>query len=298
MKTTRYLLILLIAIAAGWTTAATDARAQTPRPKISPSVDRPGDSVRAELQNGRVRLIAKKDLGWPSGRIHFVEGLEGRCVGLFVGNIGLDTDPFLCMLMDDGGVEIISHASLGVWSDFSYRHFTSSGRLPGLKHIVGFHEDTVVDGPVCYCGIFATDRDGGQHEIKSCSRPTGQISHQAGDRQHLLLIYPDWTMKYIVSQPHGNCLYEYFGRLRSIKRDYKNNTFDYRYDMLTRTAYPGESGAGASPKTSPCTESGSFRMVENEKEGEWDYDMTVLSGTIDFGTKQGSSARYKQTFQQ
>ena len=50
-------------------------------PKVSQSVDRPEDPVRAEIVDGRVRLTAKTDeLGWPE-RTQFVEGLTGRCVG-------------------------------------------------------------------------------------------------------------------------------------------------------------------------------------------------------------------------
>ena len=76
--------------------------------QIAQAVDRQEDPIRAEIVDGRVRLTAKKNLDWPTPS-HFVEGLTGRCVGLFVGDIGQDTCPFLCMLMDDGGVEIFSY---------------------------------------------------------------------------------------------------------------------------------------------------------------------------------------------
>ena len=92
------LLIGLLTVAPACTQKSANAQeTASASPKVAQSVDRPEDLVRAEIVDGRVRLIAKTDeLGWPE-RTHFVEGLTGRCVGLFVGDIGQDTCPYLCM---------------------------------------------------------------------------------------------------------------------------------------------------------------------------------------------------------
>ena len=63
--------------------------------------------------------------------------------------------------------------------------------------------------------------------------------------------------------------------------------------MHARTPYADDLGARGSHKTSTGTERGSCRLIEHEKEGEWGYEMTELSGKIDFGTKPCASRRYE-----
>ena len=260
--------------------------------QIAQAVDRQEDPIRAEIVDGRVRLTAKKNLDWltPS---HFVEGLTGRCVGLFVGDIGQNTCPFLCMLMDDGGVEILSYQSLGHEDYGNTLCFTSSGRLPGLKDIVGFCNGTVGDEFASYVTIFAIDREGRKHEIEPCVYPGQALYHYYENDEYRLLIYPDWTLEFTTGWVESELAYTYIGRLRPIKTDYENGIFEYRYNMLTRYDYPpvGDDEAYEKAKPVPSTESGSFRLTR--KNDEADYELTILSGDPKFfGGEPGHPVRY------
>ena len=260
--------------------------------QIAQAVDRQEDPIRAEIVDGRVRLTAKKNLDWltPS---HFAEGLTGRCVGLFVGDIGQNTCPFLCMLMDDGGVEILSYQSLGHEDYGNTLCFTSSGRLPGLKDIVGFCSGTVGDEFASYVTIFAIDREGRKHEIEPCVYPGQALYHYYENDEYRLLIYPDWTLEFTTGWVESELAYTYIGRLRPIKTDYENGIFEYRYNMLTRYDYPpvGDEEAAKNAKPVPSTESGSFRLTR--KNDEADYELTILSGDPKFfGGEPGHPVRY------
>ncbi len=267
--------------------------------QIAQSVDRQEDPVRAEIVDGRVRLTDKtNDLGWPE-RTQFVEGLTGRCVGLFVGDIGQDTNPFLCMLMDDGGVELLSYHSLGHEAYGRTLCFTSSGRLPGLKDITRFREGPVMNeyGFADYGTIFAIDREGHEHEIEPCIRPFSALySYSSGGTgvvlEQQLVIYPDWTFLFTLGIAESELVYTYIGRLRPIKMDYENDVYEYSYTMLTRFDYPpvGDDEAYEKAKPVPATESGSFRLTY--KGESCSYDLVVLSGSLPFATEKGSPARY------
>jgi len=269
------------------------------KPQIAQSVDRQEDPIRAEIVDGRVRLTAKtNELYWPTPT-HFVQGLEGRCVGLFVGDIGQDTCPFLCMLMDDGGVEIISYQSLGTTPDFydSFPEYTSSGRLPGMKDITRFREGPVINeyGFAEYNAIFAIDRQGREHEIEPCLIPGHAVYHYNGDEEYKLLIYPDWTFELTVGMIENTPNYTYIGRLSPIKMDYANGVFDYSYSILARYDYSNVSDqdedVSTNAKPLPSPENGSFRLTE-KNDGKA-YELTILSGkTQRFVSKPNRPARY------
>lgn len=296
------LLIGLLTVAPACTRKSANAQeTASAAPKVSQSVDRPEDPVRAEIVDGRVRLIAKTDeLGWPE-RTQFVEGLTGRCVGLFVGDIGQDTNPFLCMLMDDGGVELLSYKSLGHEAYGGTLCFTSSGRLPGLKDITRFREGPVMNeyGFADYGTIFAIDREGHEHEIEPCIRPFSALySYSSGGTgvvlEQQLVIYPDWTFLFTLGIAESELVYTYTGRLRPIKMDYENEVYEYSYTMLTRFDYPpvGDEEAYENARPQPATEHGSFRLTYEDESRS--YELVVLSGPLPFATEKGSPARYRR----
>ena len=286
--------LLTIAPAAHAQKSANTPKTAAAKSQIAQSINRQEDPIRAEIIDGRVRLTAKKDLDWPTPS-HFVEGLQGRCVGLFVGDIGQETNPFLCMLMDDGGVELLSYQSLGTapHAYYSCPSYTSSGRLPELKDIIGFCDGTVGDEFASYVTIFAIDRGGRKHEIEPCVYPGQTLYHDYENDEYNLLIYPDWTLEFTAGWVESGFAYTYIGRLRPIKTDYENGIFEYRYNMLTRYDYPpvGDDEAYEKAKPVPSTESGSFRLTR--KNDEAGYDLTILSGDPRFFvSKSGHPAHY------
>ena len=203
------------------------------------------------------------------------------------------------MLMDDGGVELLSYKSLGHEAYGGTLCFTSSGRLPGLKDITRFREGPVMNeyGFADYGTIFAIDREGHEHEIEPCIRPFSALySYSSGGTgvvlEQQLVIYPDWTFLFTLGFAESELVYTYTGRLRPIKMDYENEVYEYSYTMLTRFDYPpvGDEEAYENARPQPATERGSFRLTY--KDGSRSYDLVVLSGPLPFATEKGSPARY------
>lgn len=69
-----------------------------------------------------------------------IEDLSGKCRGVFIGNIGQDINPIVCLAMENGGLEIFS-----LFSATQTGRFDSSGPLDGFKDIEAFKDSTVVD---------------------------------------------------------------------------------------------------------------------------------------------------------
>ena len=76
-----------------------------PTSRLPQSVECPKDPITARIAQGRVFLDVQKPFGAVENRTYVLEGITGRCVGLFAGEIGRDKLFLLCLLMDDGGVE-------------------------------------------------------------------------------------------------------------------------------------------------------------------------------------------------
>jgi hypothetical protein len=243
-------------------------------------------------EDGSVVFTLKEALGpWESGD-YPVEGLEGRCKGLFVGDIGQDFNPTVCMLMEDGGVEMLNYyASLG--TDIGPGRFFSSGRLPDLQDIVLFKSGAVVDTvdgekiPV-YRTIFAVDKNGANHEIHECTRPTGLIHHMVEvdgiNLDFRIEAYPDWTIKFVCGIVESELLEGYFGRLKPLKVDYETGIYEYAYDFLEHTVYED---LESDPTVEKVSVKGSFRLQEREDFNGFDF--TPLTGDITFGLEPGTT---------
>lgn len=205
------------------------------------------------------------------------------------------------MLMDDGGVELLSYYSLGHEAYGRTLCFTSSGRLPGLQDITRFREGPVMNeyGFADYGTIFAIDREGREHEIEPCIRPFSALySYSSGGTgvvlEQQLVIYPDWTFLFTLGIAESELVYTYTGRLRPIKMDYENEVYEYSYTMLTRFDYPPVSDEEAyeNVRPQPATEHGSFRLTYED--GSRSYELVVLSGPLPFATEKGSPALYRR----
>ena len=85
---------------------------------------------------------------------------------MFIGNIGQDINPIVCLAMENGGLEIFS-----LFSATQTGRFDSSGPLDGFKDIEAFKDSTVVDTvdgefAGAYVTIFALNKNGDAKEIE------------------------------------------------------------------------------------------------------------------------------------
>ena len=183
------------------------------------------------------------------------------------------------------------------WSDIEPGHLLSSGRLPEMTDIVSFVQKPVFDvfeGDTIggYITVFAIDKDGKEHEIQECTRSFPSLYHfnPSGDgstEEHVLTIWPDWKIEYRNGWHESERNEDYFGRIRPLKMDYENETYEYQYEMLTHTQYLS---VEEDPVTKNISITGSFRL--KERPGESGYELTVLSGPLTFGAPEDGSVYY------
>ena len=120
-----------------------------------------------KLQNQFGSDILKKNI---TDKRYKIKGLVGKCVALFVGDMGQDIYPVLVMLLDDGRVQKID-----LFGTFQHEEDTlllQCGQpIEGLKDIVSFTNEGAGEyeneGQKCfsYIAIFAIDKEGNKHEI-------------------------------------------------------------------------------------------------------------------------------------
>ena len=222
-----------------------------------------------------------------------IEDLSGKCRGVFIGNIGQDINPIVCLAMENGGLEIFS-----LFSATQTGRFDSSGPLDGFKDIEAFKDSTVVDTvdgefAGAYVTIFALDKNGNAKEIELTPSLNAEISFlQNNDdgkiTEHRIVITQDWKITYSTSWFEGDPIEEYRGRIRPLKADYDNHVFEYSYVFFERLHYSQDMMA----TSEKINLAGSFRHTSDNL----GYLVTPLSGPLTFGAQDTGSVFYKYTY--
>lgn len=222
-----------------------------------------------------------------------IEDLSGKCRGVFIGNIGQDINPIVCLAMENGGLEIFS-----LFSATQTGRFDSSGPLDGFKDIKAFKDSTVVDTvngefAGAYVTIFALDKNGDAKEIELTPSLNAEISFlQNNDdgkiTEHKIVITQDWKITYSTSWFEGDPIEEYRGRIRPLKADYDNHVFEYSYVFFERLHYSQDMMA----TSEKINLAGSFRHTSDNL----GYLVTPLSGPLTFGAQDTGSVFYEYTY--
>lgn len=245
------------------------------------------------LKDGKafVRLFRGID-ECPEGEYE-IEDLSGKCRGVFIGNIGQDINPIVCLAMENGGLEIFS-----LFSATQTGRFDSSGPLDGFKDIEAFKDSTVVDTvdgefAGAYVTIFALDKNGDAKEIELTPSLNAEISFlQNNDdgkiTEHKIVITQDWKITYSTSWFEGDPIEEYRGRIRPLKADYDNHVFEYSYVFFERLHYSQDMMA----TSEKINLAGSFRHTSDNL----GYLVTPLSGPLTFGAQDTGSVFYEYTY--
>ncbi|MDR2680454.1 MAG: hypothetical protein LBC47_06545 [Tannerella sp.] len=96
-----------------------------------------------------------------------VEGLKGTCRGVYIGDEGNDINVLICMLLEDGSLQVLS-----LFDILNENSFTASDKIRGLSGIVAFFtsdgtEDTEDSDDVGYGAwcTFAVDKNGKEYML-------------------------------------------------------------------------------------------------------------------------------------
>lgn len=155
--------------------------------------------LRQELSLGS-SLYLPEDVANPEGKDLFeVTRLVAPCVKIFVGDIGQDTNPMLCMLLNDGRVQLLS-----IIEAVRYRDFNASTPIKQLQNIKSF-ESKVVDNS--YITIFAKDAAGKEFEILPF-----MVKHEleypvldkVGNPRLVIILTPDYKIQLLMDRHEGS----------------------------------------------------------------------------------------------
>ena len=122
------------------------------------------------------------------------EGINGRCKGVFLGDIGQDYNPVVCVVMENGDVKITS-----VFYAMLHGGPVLSDALPGIEDVTGLEcgggggwEDE--DGEMIYeyRTIYALDKRGGRTEIPYFPN-YGDFVGEDGVHHFEATLTPDWN---------------------------------------------------------------------------------------------------------
>lgn len=159
------------------------------------------------LEDGSIEMSFKTErlpqwANLSNDEVYSVSGLVAPCMGFMVGDIGQDTNPVLCMLTENGTVQVLQ-----LYESFRSVSFEASPELKGMNDIHHFetggggeYED---EGKTLYSyvTIYAIDGNGEKHEVE-LPEPIAWVMHAEG-RQEAIdfiagsefpkpLIYGEW----------------------------------------------------------------------------------------------------------
>ncbi len=249
----------------------------------------------AHLKNGRVMLIIDPEQGekmyknnggddefYIDDNPHVVQGLEGICQKIFFGNWGNNVSPLLCMLLDDGEVEILDINNAVFNNDFM-----SSGRLPDLSNIVSFKQYKDEDGYM----VKAIDKDGKSHDI-NLYYGSKDFYHFEKDENvdvcYELHLSPDWKMHFKLRVADEFYKENYAGRFRGKPMPAEGETTTYTYEMLNDTHFADDARSAEDIATDDISQKGSFtiKKIKGREDGVR-YEIKAVSGKIKFNNNSG-----------
>ena len=238
--------------------------------------------ISAEIKGGKVYVTVNHDqydkapfAGGMDFRLndetYEVQNTDTPIVSIFIGDIGQDYNPVLCMQREDGKVQIAS-----IFDGISrLGFFQASYPLPNLNNIVLFKAKTFDD----HVGIAAIDGDGLETEVPY--NPAGlqeYIYTNAVGTQLRLTLTPDWKFicQHFIAGDDGGVkeIKEYVGEytLAYINDEYDNQEIGYTVHTLANVLADDNA-------TKPYKSKGAFKMQFVDGMAQ-SVKVTPLTGTL------------------
>lgn len=160
------------------------------------------------------------------------DGINGRCKGVFLGDIGQDFNPVLCVLMENGDVKKCS-----IFYAMQHGGPVLSDTLPDFKDVTGFEigggggwvdeetGETVYD----YTTIYALDARGGRTEIPDFVFD-GLYMAEDGDYTYEVTLTPDWNFYLSVSEKETGFLHELYNG-SFMEEDFGDTVSNYSFHV-------------------------------------------------------------------
>lgn len=249
-------------------------------------------AINAAIENGGLWLTFHKDHIIPIGVVDEssyrlpdgpikVEGLKGAPKNFIIADIGQDYNPILCVLTDQGKVQMLSLWDVIETGDMEATEIPMDGIVGFKDGPGGPWEDE--DGSVFYdyTTIYAIDKRGNEQEIPlfNLDNNLENITRIKGtDVVYQLYLGSDWKMRYVVGYYRSEKVEELQGRFWTISEDWDNMVFRFGCELTTRMEYTGES-----VNTTAVNRTGVFEMQYPDFNKRI-YIITPIEG-VDFAKK-------------
>lgn len=249
-------------------------------------------AINAEIRDGALWLTFHKDKIMPVGIVDEysyrlpdkpvkVKGLKGAPKNFIIADIGQDYNPILCVLTDQGKVQMLS-----LWNSVSTGNVEAI-EIP-MDPIVGFK-----DGPggawvdddgttfYDYTTIYGIDARGGEHEIPlyNFDNDLDYVEKTPnGDVDYRLYLGDDWEMQYIIGYTFSEAVEARKGRFWLISEDWDEMDFRFGYELTTCVEFTGEG-----TNTTEINQKGVFDMKYQDFDTRI-HVITPIKG-VDFANK-------------
>ena len=216
-----------------------------------------------------------------------VQNLDTPIVSLHLSDIGQDYNPVLCMLRQDGRVQI-----LDVFDAISRRgFFQASWPLPELKDIVSFKKQSYEE----HLGIAAISSNGSETEVPLNTVSQTEFVHNESDGSKVILHFTcDWKFvcQHFITGPDFGVkeIKEYVGEYTAKPID---GSFDRQQIAYTIHTFSSVLADNATPK--PFTDKGTFIFEYKDNIGQ-QIAVTPQSGKI-LPLPKGHPVRFDQDAQ-
>ena len=216
-----------------------------------------------------------------------VQNLDAPIVSLHLSDIGQDYNPVLCMLRQDGRVQI-----LDVFDAISRRgFFQASWPLPELKDIVSFKKQSYEE----HLGIAAISSNGSETEVPLNTVSQTEFVHNESDGSKVILHFTcDWKFvcQHFITGPDFGVkeIKEYVGEYTAKPID---GSFDRQQIAYTIHTFSSVLADNATPK--PFTDKGTFIFEYKDNIGQ-QIAVTPQSGKI-LPLPNGHPVRFDQDAQ-
>lgn len=161
--------------------------------------------ISARIENGKVYVttIYDKVMGLRMGEFRLpdatneVKNLEYPVVSLFIGDIGQDYNPVLCMIREDGKLQILDIFSAVFFTGDMFASYP----LDGFDDIIECKPANFED----YRGILAVDVNGEEKEVPYNPLPQKVLSYDDHEGEnHTIMLTGDWKIYYRITELDKN----------------------------------------------------------------------------------------------
>jgi hypothetical protein len=169
-----------------------------------------------------------------------VEGINGLCKGVFIGDVGQDYNPVLCCIMEDGGIEV-----LALYDALRNYDFRTSGRLLGYDNVVSVSNEGVQFGEGGgYITLFTLDASGNKKEVDFNVLLNGEWIYQTqgenGEERYIVFLSMDWKISYISGFVDAEANEIFLGTCWIIEENEKVIVYEYEMKEPDRSEMTGE----------------------------------------------------------